>query len=723
MIDAGSLDAVAQAWSRYMFRGVFESAVLFVVIGGLWLTMRRRMSSHLAHWLFLLIPLKLILPLSVAVPASWFPAWETGTSIKSTQAPPRGGGVDVARSPQDPDRVSPALSSSPTVVPPVPGFRPGMSVASGLMIVWLGTGVVLLTTLLSRHAKMHVRLRSVPDFDAAGWPIDLSELSRRTGLRGPVTVKEVPWIDTPAVWGLVRPVLLVPPGLSETLTPGGLTWVILHEFAHIRRRDAWVVLLQRLVQVAYVFHPVVWLANRMIDQTREFACDDAALALAEVPRRDCGEGFLSILELARGAGNATVPALGIVRSHSLIRSRLMRLIDPRRPLPPRGLSAGGCGVLLIAAVVALPRLRADDRPDRPARPAPAPASAPASVPRPARPATPSRIASGMVRDRDGRPIAGATITGTERHHEVSFRNGELDGSDELFWVRATSGANGGYRFLGRSKQNDIPVDEPFGLFAVHPSGFARKSAEEIAASPDLVLEPWGRVVGSVSVMGRPAAGVAVRLSLDATDAHSMGYDFFDYTTYTDDQGRYAIEHVPAGLALVTTGPVPGNDPRPFGPLSSGSKPLRAGETLILNLGGTGRPVVGKLWILEGVPVNLGGGHLARKLGTPPGLPPLTEEQMKTWGQEKVFRYYFEDARSPEGLARRLAARFHPIQIQAGGTFRALDVEPGTYTVSFWSGQDSDHPLITRDVDIPAAPEGSTSEPFDMGTITITPPEK
>ena len=90
--------------------------------------------------------------------------------------------------------------------------------------------------------------------------------------------------------GAYRGRLLVPPGLVESLPNEQLRWALLHELVHIRRGDTWVLLIQRLTQIVFFFHPAVWLANRLAGTFREFACDDAALALTGIDRRDCG-GF------------------------------------------------------------------------------------------------------------------------------------------------------------------------------------------------------------------------------------------------------------------------------------------------------------------------------------------------------------------------------------------------------------------------------------------------
>ena len=142
-------------------------------------------------------------------------------------------------------------------------------------------------------------------------PVDLEPLLRAAGLRGRVRWAVSARLQSPAVGGLIRPTIVLPPDLDDDLTAKQLSWVLLHELAHIRRRDLWVVVVQRLMQAIYFFHPAVHIANWIIDQLREYACDDAALAACQSSRRDCGEGFLTIVGASRrsvGAARADADA-------------------------------------------------------------------------------------------------------------------------------------------------------------------------------------------------------------------------------------------------------------------------------------------------------------------------------------------------------------------------------------------------------------------------------
>ena len=73
----GFLNGWAQPWADFMWTRVFDSAVAFLAVAALWAIFRRRLSPHLGYCLFLLVLVKLLLPIEVALPrwiASRLPA-------------------------------------------------------------------------------------------------------------------------------------------------------------------------------------------------------------------------------------------------------------------------------------------------------------------------------------------------------------------------------------------------------------------------------------------------------------------------------------------------------------------------------------------------------------------------------------------------------------------------------------------------------------------------
>jgi hypothetical protein len=146
----------------------------------------------------------------------------------------------------------------------------------------------------------------------------------------------------PAVIGLRRPVLLVPPDF-EPDAPGARA-VIGHELAHIRRRDLLVAMVARLTLVIQWWHPCAWLVARGIAGSAEEACDDWAVTLVR-ERRAYAECLLRWAERA-----APLQGFGCARKgRALVRRVERTLTGPPRP----ALHVPGPTRVAIAACVLL----------------------------------------------------------------------------------------------------------------------------------------------------------------------------------------------------------------------------------------------------------------------------------------------------------------------------------------------------------------------------------
>lgn len=135
---------------------------------------------------------------------------------------------------------------------------------------------------------------------------------------------------SPAVCGLLRPVILLPRKLVGKLSREQLGTVLLHELIHLRRRDLWVNCAQTLLQIAAWWHPLLWLANARIRRVREEAVDEAvACAL-----RDDADAYpTTLLEVAKLTFTRplmTLGLVGILESKHALKQRIRRLLE----LPP-----------------------------------------------------------------------------------------------------------------------------------------------------------------------------------------------------------------------------------------------------------------------------------------------------------------------------------------------------------------------------------------------------
>ncbi len=228
--------------------------------------------------------------------------------------------------------------------------RKGTGVTIGLVAVcvWISgmiglSGMLALRSIrLARRYRVRRALKS-PEIDAI-----LQDCLRRTGLtRGPALM-ECPAIASPALFGLFRPQLILPEGFLRRFSVQELRFVLLHELAHLRRRDLWSNWVATLLTILHWFNPLVWLGFARWRADRELACDALALeAAGDQTSRDYGRTILHLM--AADLPSPASPVLaGIFESRRQLRDRIDQ-IARFRP----GQRSGGWAAVAFVLLMAL----------------------------------------------------------------------------------------------------------------------------------------------------------------------------------------------------------------------------------------------------------------------------------------------------------------------------------------------------------------------------------
>jgi bla regulator protein BlaR1 len=102
-------------------------------------------------------------------------------------------------------------------------------------------------------------------------------------IAAPIEIRSSPGLVEPGVVGLMRPVLLLPQGIAQRLTPAEMNAILAHELCHVRRRDNPLACLHMIVETIFWFHPLVWwIGARLLDE-RERACDEEVVNRGNPP--------------------------------------------------------------------------------------------------------------------------------------------------------------------------------------------------------------------------------------------------------------------------------------------------------------------------------------------------------------------------------------------------------------------------------------------------------
>ena len=106
----------------------------------------------------------------------------------------------------------------------------------------------------------------------------MEQLKAQFSLKASIIIKESSRVASPLVAGVFKPMILFPIGLTQGLSTAEIEMILLHELAHLQRRDLLIHMVINGLKSVFFFHPVFWWLESQIDNEREFATDEWALS-------------------------------------------------------------------------------------------------------------------------------------------------------------------------------------------------------------------------------------------------------------------------------------------------------------------------------------------------------------------------------------------------------------------------------------------------------------
>lgn len=299
MPDALTAFAHALAWTLLHF--VWQG----LLIGAGWQLLRRLSDSH--RWRHACAMVALVACL--AMPVATFLAVSTSADAPAAAVAAAAGGATSEASPAAPGAPAAAVAGdtrSPWALP--------------LVALWLFGALLASLRLLADWRLLRRALR-----EGREPPPALLELMHRQirllGITRTVRLRLTARISAPGVYGLLRPVILLPTALALGLPRDQVETLILHELAHVRRADLFSNVLILVARTLLYFHPVVHLVCRELERTRETLCDDLVVGLKVDPVKYARA--LSMAEQFRQA----VPLPLLTATGGELTERVHRILD------------------------------------------------------------------------------------------------------------------------------------------------------------------------------------------------------------------------------------------------------------------------------------------------------------------------------------------------------------------------------------------------------------
>lgn len=327
----------------------------------------RRFTAKWRYWAWLLIAVRLLLPVGITLPQPVVtlpqPRGEITYPVSReepapTEPAPVGDPIQVVpgAAENDPYQQIEAGTTAPTgpstetpkpaepAIIPTPAGTRSIPVMEAVGWCWAaGTALFLLWQLgsyLALRAKLSRSRR--PLADEAILAV-LERESAAAGRQKPLPVYTAA-VGSPMIVGAIKPTLLLP---EMELTAEQLSLVFRHELIHYRRRDIWYKLLLMLANAIHWFNPMVWLMVYAADRDLELSCDEAVVAgRDEAYREEYGRCLLAVVRA--GMSRRTLFTTNFYSGKKTLKNRLATIFDTTKK--HRGTLA--LAALLLAAAVA-----------------------------------------------------------------------------------------------------------------------------------------------------------------------------------------------------------------------------------------------------------------------------------------------------------------------------------------------------------------------------------
>jgi len=249
-----------------LFNHLLQST-LFAALAGLLTLAFRKNRAQVRYSLWLAASVKFLIPFSILIAAGSHFAWRAPSVVVQS-----GLSFVVEQMSEPPVTVS--------IAPAVSHLSTTDCIPSVLFGLWVIGFLIVVTSWWRRWRSLRTVLR-------VATPLQLE-----SGIEALTSYG----FGEPGVYGILRPVLLLPTGIADELTPLQLDAILAHELCHVRRRDNLATAIHMIVEAVFWFHPLVWwLGARLMDE-RERACDEEVLRGGSAPQA-YAEGILRICEL------------------------------------------------------------------------------------------------------------------------------------------------------------------------------------------------------------------------------------------------------------------------------------------------------------------------------------------------------------------------------------------------------------------------------------------
>lgn len=272
-------------------------SILIVLIILVRLTFKKRLSTHCQYLIWFLLIVRLIIPYAPESSISIFnvflhlniktwPGHVIGVQTNSQATWSTDSQLPISTTVNDADDYTHRIERS--------FFDSNENIVFGIWLIGALSLTIYTITLTARMRRILKNGAKVTDVGAIGL---FEECKLALNIKSTPVLIESSVIRSPMAAGTLRPHIILPSGIVTELSQEKLRFIILHELAHLQRKDIYVNWITTLLQIFHWFNPLIWYAFNQMREDRELACDANVLSVLKPDEyKSYGDAIICLLE-------------------------------------------------------------------------------------------------------------------------------------------------------------------------------------------------------------------------------------------------------------------------------------------------------------------------------------------------------------------------------------------------------------------------------------------
>lgn len=314
------------------------STIASVMMVGI-LLLRRYAKIRIYHitWLWLVVLVRLLLPITIEVPitiSNMFDSFDIDTVNSYTEVEDEeleniDTSIQTAEDRQQPIEMT---SAERTINRQLLEISSNIhSKAQIILLIWIMGVVSVMMYLLAHLWQFNYKVRACSYHQSDKYLDDIcQQIGAKIKLTKKVTIIQSAYTDVPMVYGWLRPCVVLPPKLRQSVSPEKMLYILTHELMHIKRHDALLNYLWLMARALHWYNPLVWVAYSRYQSDVELACDDGVMRYLD--KDQCytySQSLIDVLKLSKGYALPSIP-IALCKDSKNIKRRVTNILNHTR---------------------------------------------------------------------------------------------------------------------------------------------------------------------------------------------------------------------------------------------------------------------------------------------------------------------------------------------------------------------------------------------------------